>query len=305
MRDRRNCLFALTLLLSTVLLAAACGPEVPAPTPVATPTVAPPTATVVPTTPPTPTTPAGQLLDVGGFKLFILCEGTGSPPVILDGGLGVSSYSWYAVQPAVAQFTMVCTYDRAWTGQSGVGPMPRNAEEIAKELHALVHNAGLHGPYVLAGQSFAGLYMQLYAAENPSDVAGLVMVDSIHPDLDARIEAILTPEQIKERRSDLELNEDKIRFADILESDAQVKAAGKLPDVPLIVLRHGVPFQFSPGWPADRIEKLWTELENDIASKTTHSRVIVAEKAGHRIQVDQPQIVVDAIKDVVQQVRGK
>src|SRR5437660_2176721 len=95
----------------------------------------------------------GKLIDVGGYRLHINCTGTGSPTVILDAGLGGSSLDWSKVQPAVARFTRVCSYDRAGYGWSDTGPGPRTSQQIVRELHLLLVHAQLHGPYVLAGHS--------------------------------------------------------------------------------------------------------------------------------------------------------
>src|SRR5512144_2856260 len=95
--------------------------------------------------------PAGQMVDVGGYHLHITCTGTGSPTVVIDAGWGDWSLTWSRVQQAVARTTRVCTYDRAGMGYSEAGPLPRDADQFAKELHTLLQNAGIPGPYVLVG----------------------------------------------------------------------------------------------------------------------------------------------------------
>jgi len=120
----------------------------------------------------------GKLVDVGGYRLHINCTGTGSPTVILDAGLGGSSLDWSKVQPAVARFTRVCSYDRAGYGWSETAPGPRTSQQIVTELHALLARAKINGPYVLVGHSIGGLNMRLYAYHYPADVAGLVLLDA-------------------------------------------------------------------------------------------------------------------------------
>src|SRR5690349_15455065 len=95
----------------------------------------------------------GQLVDVGGYRLHIQCVGTGSPTVVLDAGLGGSSLDWSLVQAAIGQTTRVCAYDRAGMGWSESGPAPRTPAQIAGELHTLLGNAGIAGPYVLVAHS--------------------------------------------------------------------------------------------------------------------------------------------------------
>lgn len=129
--------------------------------------------------------PPGQLIDVGGYKIHLYCTGEnvdGSPTVILETGLGSTSSAWAWVQPEVAKVTRVCSYDRAGMGWSDPGPEPRDAEHIAQELHTLLENANIPGPYVLAGWSYGGLYAHEYAGQYADEVAGLVLLDSSHPD---------------------------------------------------------------------------------------------------------------------------
>ena len=102
--------------------------------------------------------PPGQLVDVGGHRLHINCTGTGSPTVIIEAGLGDWLTGWAWVQPEVAKTTQVCTYDRAGYGWSDPYPLPRNAEQFAKELHTLLHEANIPGPYVLVGHSLGGTH---------------------------------------------------------------------------------------------------------------------------------------------------
>ena len=114
----------------------------------------------------------GKLVDIGGYQLHINCTGTGSPTVILDAGLGGTSLDWSKVQPAVARFTRVCSYDRAGYGWSQTGPGPRTSQQIVTELHALLAQAKINGPYVLVGHSAGGLNMRLYAYRYPAEVVG-------------------------------------------------------------------------------------------------------------------------------------
>ncbi len=123
----------------------------------------------------------GQLVDVGGHRLHLHCTGTGSPTVVLEPGLGGASSDLGWVAPAVARDSTVCVYDRAGRGWSDAADGPQDGGQIAADLHTLLQQAQVPGPYVLAGHSFGGLYVQAFAANYPDQVAGLVLLDSTAP----------------------------------------------------------------------------------------------------------------------------
>src|SRR5712692_3061456 len=134
-----------------------------------------------PPSPPLP--PPGQLIGLGGWRLHLHCAGKASasrPTVILEAGAGDFSVDWSLVQPGVAGFARVCSYDRAGSGWSDLGPRPRTLHQIVWELHTLLEKAGVRAPYVLVGHSYGGILVRLYAATYPSDVAGVVLDDSGH-----------------------------------------------------------------------------------------------------------------------------
>jgi pimeloyl-ACP methyl ester carboxylesterase len=125
----------------------------------------------------------GKSVAVGGFSLNINCTGQGSPAVVLEAGLGVPAISWRAVQPGIAKFTRVCSYDRAGYDWSDPGPMPRTSAQNVKELHTLLQNADEKPPYVLVGHSFGGTNVRIYNHLYPDQVAGMVLADTGHEDL--------------------------------------------------------------------------------------------------------------------------
>jgi pimeloyl-ACP methyl ester carboxylesterase len=208
------------------------------------------------------------LYRAAGARLFMDCRGAGPRTVVLDSGLGVdSNATWAAVRPAVARFARACQYDRAGMGSSQPGPRPRTSQRMVDELRALLRAAGVKPPYVLVGASFGGLNAQLFASEQPREVAGIVLVDGLHPDLDRRIEAILGRRARAERRAALARNGEGVRFADILASDAQVRAHRAFPAVPLVALEHGI--SFDPGGDPDpRIERMWSALQRANAARS-------------------------------------
>jgi pimeloyl-ACP methyl ester carboxylesterase len=187
-------------------------------------------------------------------------------------------------------------YDRAGLGRSSPAPNGRTSADMVRDLETLLANAQIAPPYVLVGASFGGLNAQLYAAEHPDQVAGLVLVDSLHWDFDRRIEQLLPRKLRLQRRTELGLNRERVFFPQIVRSEHEVHAAPPLPDLPLVVLRHGMPFSTARGWPTRAVERLWTQLQNDLARGGT---VVVAAKSGHRIAEQQPALLAAEIDKVL------
>ena len=112
-----------------------------------------------------------------GRHLNLRCSGHGAPTVLLESGFGADSTAWYKVQPTLARETQVCAYDRAGTGFSDLGPLPRDGGAIARDLDQALQAAGVKGPYILVGHSAGGLYVRLFAARRPGNVQGLILLD--------------------------------------------------------------------------------------------------------------------------------
>jgi pimeloyl-ACP methyl ester carboxylesterase len=273
----------------------------------------------------------GRLIDVGGYRLHLSCTGTarpGSPTVILEAGYGNSSLAWSKVQPAVASFTRVCSYDRAGYGWSDNGPLPSTAGHMVTELHTLLTRAGVAGPYVLVGHSYGGLIMQLYTYTYPQQVAGLVLVESMHedqfryPDLHfgappsicqalaplgiVRVLGLAAPGYVAEfplaaqPAAKAQFNQTRFcqtasdEYAGMEESFAQVHAAQRpLGHLPLVVLTHGHPYLGSQG------ERDWQALQRNLAGLSSDSRSIIATRSEHYIQLEQPDLVIAAIQQVL------
>jgi len=125
--------------------------------------------------------PPGRLVRVNGRRMHINVTGEGTPTVVFESGMGASCLSWTLVQPQVAQFTRAVSYDRAGHGRSDPVHEPLTARQIAQELSTLLDAAGVPGPYVLVGHSFGGYVIRMFAHLHHDKVAGMVLVDSLHP----------------------------------------------------------------------------------------------------------------------------
>jgi signal recognition particle receptor subunit beta/pimeloyl-ACP methyl ester carboxylesterase len=247
--------------------------------------------------------------DVDGRQLFIECRGEGGPTVVLEAGMGMPGSSWGPIWDAVATFARVCRYDRAGIGQSDRGAHPASSQSIAEELHALLAAAGIAGPYVLVGHSFGGLSARMFASRYPHDMDGLVLVDATHEDLDARVLAALPapapgePESLTAYRQ--AFSEQIIQEPEWIDWRATVEemgASGTLGDIPLVVISAGRFELAPPDFPDDhvaRLAQIWLDLQRAQLRLSSHSTQIVAQQSGHAIPRDQPELIVDAIRQVV------
>ena len=187
-----------------------------------------------------------KMIDIGGYRLCVQCAGERTPTVVIQAGLTEGLDPWAAMLPHVAAFTRVCAYDRAGVGKSDAGPKPRTSQQMVAELRTLLRNAQIEGPYVLVGHSLGGLNVQFFAAQYPGEVAGMVLIDSAFHDMLERFEPILREQWMAILKMALESDNEGITPADFVTSLAQVAAAGKIPDIPLVVLAAGQPMQLPP-----------------------------------------------------------
>jgi pimeloyl-ACP methyl ester carboxylesterase len=266
-------------------------------------------------------------VDVDGRKLYLECKGTGSPTVILISGYRNNAEIWTTppepgitpVFAAVAGFTRVCTYDRPGTildathlSRSDPVPMPHTAEAVASELHDLLDAANIEGPYVLVAHSLGGLFARLYASTYQDDIAGLVLVDA-WPEA---MPKLLGPEQWAayvtlsdpappglESYRDLE----SIDFAAASERMAQEAAQSPLYGIPLFVLSRAKSVALPPNVPAGfsqaGFEAAWRKGQDELAALLPDARHVTATESDHYIQIEQPDLVIDAVRAVVEAVR--
>lgn len=250
--------------------------------------------------PPAPATATGRRVDIGGRALYLDCTGHGGPTVVIESGLAAE---WAAVQSAVAAGTRVCSYDRPDSPGGHSDPTAiRTAQEVVDDLHALLAAAGEAGPYVLVGHSMGGLYVQLFAYQHPDEVAGLVLVDPTPEEFSAGLRELLTSLGTPVPAPAGEPTVEETSFAQM----RAARAAGTLRPMPLVVLSHGRPAtaeERPPGWPIAAEEQLLWDLQDQIARLVPNGRHLVAERSGHDIHHEQPELVIDGVRAVVEAVR--
>jgi pimeloyl-ACP methyl ester carboxylesterase len=282
--------------------------------------------------------PPGWLIDVGGHRLHLLTKGTDGPTVVFEQGAGGPSLGWLGLQEQISKFARVCLYDRAGYQWSDEVRGPRNMQARVRDLHELLVRAALPEPYVLVGHSYGGFLVRLFARDYPESVAGLVLVDTPHEQGYLRREVLslyskLTwvfrglkilsifgvprlfsrwlvkpepglPVEVCEQLAAMTVRREYFATAiddvrsctsDLLKS----RPFGALGDLPLAVITHAKPF---PG-PFAVLETGWREGQERLAALSTNGVLIVAEKANHMIHMDEPEMIVDAIRTLVERAR--
>jgi pimeloyl-ACP methyl ester carboxylesterase len=272
----------------------------------------------------------GRLVDIRTHRLHLWCEGSGSPAVILEAGLGAYSIDWSLVQPALTKRTRVCSYDRAGYAWSDRGPEPRGLGTSVNELHALLRSAGVSSPFILVGQSWGGRIVRIYADRYPGDVAGMVLIDTysegeldvpatVISALDLRPEAA-PADSIAHLPADLRAARDWARslprqqdISDPDEPDAAIAAttartATPLGDKPLVVVSAGRLLwgerDRATGPPYAAALQAHVRSEAFLASLSRNSSFRVARGSFHLVHLDEPALIIDAIEDVLMAARS-
>ena len=268
----------------------------------------------------------GRIVAVGERKLHLLCKASVGPTIVIEQGAGEPSRLWWPVQDKIAEFASVCTYDRAGYGWSEPVASGRTITERAEELYTLLANARIPGPYVLVAHSYGGFIVRCFARNHADQTAGLVLVDTPEETAFFRREVLNFYSRLGLMNKALELAArfgvlrllgqlfplDHVGFSFVRPSEYSAAGddlaslqrveppmgdfggVGSLGDLPLAVITHVQPF---PG-PFFILEKGWSEGQTRLAALSTNSLLIQANNSNHMIQIDEPGLVVDAIRRV-------
>jgi pimeloyl-ACP methyl ester carboxylesterase len=267
--------------------------------------------------------PPGQLIDVGGYRLHLYCAGSGGPTIILEHGHRATYLDWFRVQPQIAEFTRVCSFDRAGYGWSDDSPRRRVPSVMAEELHSLLIAGGEKPPYVLVAHSFGGLNALMFAHKYPNEVAGLVLVDSAQPEtlrqisgrekLWLRTMEITMPFGVPRWRhwcgeGPPEVANQKIAltcrsrfFQTIRREDAafprsvdEMKAITSLGDLPLVVIARDPALGKNAAAEARNYQ-----LQRKTTELSKNSRFMVAEGSAHDVPLARPDVIVSAVRGML------
>lgn len=277
--------------------------------------------------------PPGRLYDIGELRLHMNCLGSGRPLVIFDAGLGGFSLEWLGVQRALADEMTACAYDRAGYGWSETGPSPRTTSQIHDEFVRLLETAALEPPYILVGHSFGGYNVQYFAKTYPDKVAGIILLDSSHPDQADRIpEMAVRQRHVGRPRLVTFFNDPSVlnKYPEDVRDEAAVLITGRraivtqqrelsnftysgsevrflsldFPEVPLVVVTRG-----QRVWPDDPLgrarEQAWQKMQQELAALNGSGRQVIATESGHMIHLDQPALVANIIRQMARSYCGE
>lgn len=256
-----------------------------------------------------------------GRDVRYACEGEGTPAVVIDQGQGLSiersferssPIGWARVFKEVQRSTRIVMHDRAGLGSSDPAPGPRTSVEMVEDLRAVLTAARARPPYVLVGHSVGGFNVRLFAGKYPEEVAGMVLVDSSHPDQLTRIAGILPAEapdeamllKLLRRGPDAALATEAIDFKACADQARAIKTIGAKP---LVVISQSPNALGPPGIPLSTWEKIritWGGLQTDLLGLSVVGTHLIATHAGHQVQFEEPDLVINAILSVVRDARA-
>ena len=267
-----------------------------------------------------PFKPPGRFINIGFQTMYVDCLGENKPTILVDVGIAESSASWYKIAKELSKNTRICLYDRAGYGWSDSGRGERTTATIVHELKLLVKRAEIPGPYIIVGHSFGGFTARYFAAKFPEDVAGLVLVDSSHPEQIYRLSALdnqgkkplitgrdaNAPADFSEfERKWYFLNSSrKATFAQMAElkyfkqSAYQVKHSGPLKDIPIAVLSRGI--AQLPELNGVSLENEWLDMQKDLLNLSKNSWHSIILNSGHNIYEEAPVKIIENILEVIE-----
>jgi len=237
----------------------------------------------------------------------LTCMGTrepGVPAVILEAGAGNGVEAWAKIQPAIAKFARVCAYDRPglrryWKDDEP--PAAPTPDTVVDTLERALTNAGERPPYVLVGHSYGGMIVRLFAGQYPDRIRGVVLIDSSHEDQMRRFgdpPPVTPPPGASGVVVNLPEAIDLVAMSDALRARPWRTTAS------LLVLTRGNAGAAKPPTPPDAAAvaryQIWLELQRELATRSTVAEQVIAKQSGHFIQNDEPQLVIDGIRRMLE-----
>lgn len=249
-----------------------------------------------------------RIVEVHRYRIRMLVQGHGSPAVVfINAGFGGSFEIWDRVNPTISGFTRTVAYNPGGAWKSDPAPLPRDSQHIADELHVALRNAGVKPPYIVVGASLGGIHARVFAHSYPADIAGIVLLDPTPEDFFVELKR-RNPRMWQEAQT--QNKEMAAQFSDpnvlgrneylSLETDyQQARNAFPLRQVPVVLISSQRPGSDIPDSP----NNIWLDLHARFVEQVPGAQHIITDKSTHLIMRDDPQLVVDTVKEVVDRVR--
>lgn len=228
--------------------------------------------------------------------------GSGTPPIVFINGSGGPIAGWYKIFSVLAESSTVVAYNRLGVGHSSKPTKPQTADVVVDTLRELLVTLNLAPPYVLVAHSLGGLHANFFARKYPGEVAGIVLLDATAPDdVEALAEHKGGVQRVMEKLMNAILGKDiHGETTHVATAVQQINDAGPFPSIPLTVISGGKP---AMSWltPAKALQ---IRAENQVAlSKLSpHGKQIVARKSGHFPQFSEPELVIAAVREMVESI---
>jgi pimeloyl-ACP methyl ester carboxylesterase len=245
---------------------------------------------------------AFKYVDAGGHRLRMLICGRGQPTVVFEAGgypaSGNPLEAWKRVQPEVSKFTSTISYDRAGIGLSASGPEPRDARQVARELHRALGNAGAQPPYLLVGSSFGGPLIRVFAGLFPAEVCGMVLVDPAQ-------EAYYQWTQIRDPHAS------NVEWRDFQASLAQAHESRVPEGIPVVLITatvlHALPIFLTARQKElfNEFMPMWLKFHAEWVEKVPSGKHIITNNSGHSVVFEEPELIIRVIRQMVEQCRSR
>jgi len=254
-----------------------------------------------------------KMIDVGGRELHCFVYGSGSPSVVFISGFNAPQKYWNSVLPDLSKKATLVTYDRPGYGKSEIGKLPLHGEHTAKDLHALLEKLNIPKPYIIVGHSYGGDIARLFVSMYPKDIGGLILEDTQHEDILNEQRKILKGQDLKILEDMVNRMSKPINPKTELDyrttTKEQLRESESLPIVPYLVITSGersksVPPMFSEQG-REKLILLGTELQKRLLKLIPDGKQIIAEGVGHNIHIEKPEILIDAITKMIDEVKKK
>ena len=241
------------------------------------------------------------------YQLHINETGRGQPTVIIETGLGSGLDSYDTLQTEISKVTRVLSYDRSGLGESSKSPNSRTLPNYINELKLLLEKENILPPYILVGHSLGGLIIRYYTHQFPEEVVGLVFIDCIHEDWFEYFRTTHSKEEVDlfngtldhyRNQSEGVVKEEWEQFEYNMEIIRGIEIPQNIPTRIITATQYGKDQQNLGYHPEDM--KVWAKMQARIINNVKDAKQIITDISGHSIQFSEPELIINAVKELIE-----